>query len=181
MSQARGVVVRNCNLTSFQDTIRVNGSAYFKNCKIEGDVDFIWGDGVGYFDRCTIHSLNRGYVVQARNGEAAHGFIFNRCRLTGTPDAAGTVLARINPAEYPYSEVVYLNCAMDRHITPQGWRLDHVTSAPKVRFYEYATTDLNGKPRDLSARLPDATLLTPQQAEPYLDPAALFGSDSNTR
>jgi hypothetical protein len=177
LSQASRVVVRQCNLVSFQDTIRVDQSAYFEGCHIEGDVDYVWGDGVGYFDRCTFRTLHRGYLVQARNEGAAHGFIFRECTLVGEPGAAGTYLARIDPAAYPQSEVVFLLCAMDDHIAPAGWRLDGSAAAPEVRFFEYGTVRLDGSAMDVSGRLPASTQLDATTAAPYFDLPAILGFD----
>ena len=181
MSQASRVVVRNCTLSSYQDTVRIDKSAYFDHCYIEGDVDYIWGDGLAYFDRCTIHTLDSGYIVQARNEGSAHGFIFKECLLTADPGVSGVFLARIDPNAYPESEVVFINCAMGDHIAPVGWLLNNASSAPHVRFFEYMTTDLDGVPLNTASRLPDSTQLEAGAAAPYVHPTAVLGFDPANR
>ena len=52
---------------------------------------------------------------------------------------------------------------MGPHILPSGWE---VTGEPgeALRFEEFASTDLDGKPLDVSQRDPAARQLTPEQA-----------------
>jgi hypothetical protein len=176
------VVVRDSAFHSLQDTLKIDdGGVYFHACYIEGDVDFMWGDARVFFDRCTIHTVNRGYLVQVRNGQAGRGFVFVECVLTGEAGAAGTYLGRIDPGVFPYSEAVFIDCRMGPHIHPAGWLLNNATAAPTVRFYEHGSMDLAGNPLDLGARLAAATLLDPAAAAPFRDPQWVTGFDPALR
>ncbi|MEX0330669.1 MAG: pectinesterase family protein [Puniceicoccaceae bacterium] len=162
------VVVRDCAFYSLQDTLKLSdGGIYFYRSYIEGDVDFLWDDADAFLEDCIIHSVNRGYLVQTRNGQNDRGFVFVRCRLTGEPDAAGTYLGRIDPNVFPYSEAAFIDCAMGPHISTAGWLLNNAATAPTVRFYEYGSTDLDGNPLDLSGRLADSTILDSETAAQY--------------
>ena len=54
-------------------------------------------------------------------------------------------------ATYPFAEAVLLNTRM-AGITPQGFGSAH--TGGNVHFWEYGSTDLNGKPIDTSRRAP---------------------------
>ncbi|MDP0499843.1 MAG: pectinesterase family protein [Verrucomicrobiota bacterium JB022] len=151
------VVIRDSAFYSYQDTIRFNGSVYVYNSYIEGDVDYIWGEGKAYFEDCTIHSNDSGYITQIRNDATRRGFVFVDCTLTADDGVDDVWLSRINPGEYPGSEVVFINTQMGSHINEQGWLLNNADTAPTIRFVEYNSTDLEGESLDLSGRLADAT------------------------
>jgi hypothetical protein len=170
------VIVRDSSFISLQDTLKLSdGGVYFHNCYIEGDVDFLWDDANAYFGDCTIHSVNKGYLVQTRTAETGRGYVFVNCRLTGEEAAAGTYLGRIDPGVFPFSSVAYINCAMGPHIASAGWLLNNASVAPTVRFYEYGSTDLEGNALDLSGRLADATVLDEVTAAQYRDASWVTG------
>ncbi|MCX6951676.1 MAG: pectinesterase family protein [Verrucomicrobia bacterium] len=154
------VVLRHCDFRSFQDTLRLDGRVYVRDCYVEGDVDYVWGGGTVYFDRCTFHSVYNGYLVQSRNGADTPGYVFVDCRLTGASNIERYVLARIEPIRFPHSHVAFIDCAMGSHILPVGWQLDKAPGAsapgpaPQIRFLEYHSVDLAGKPLDVGGRLP---------------------------
>lgn len=168
--KADRVILRNCDFKSFQDTLRLTGRVYVRDCYIEGDVDYVWGEGSVYFDRCTFHSVYNGYLVQSRNGAGTPGYVFVDCRLTGTPNIERYVLARIEPVRFPYSEVAFIDCAMGPHISPAGWLLDKAQGAAapgpadKIRFLEYHSVTLEGKPLDVSKRLPASRQISAAEA-----------------
>jgi len=93
--------VSNCDFSSYQDTLLINGAVYFTNCYIEGDVDFIWGSGVAYFYRCETRALRRGYNVQSRSDTGKYGFIFVECAVTAADGVTNHVLARTDTTSFP--------------------------------------------------------------------------------
>ena len=119
------VILRNADFISLQDTLLLTGRVYVENSYIEGNVDYIWGKGTVYFDHCEIKTVGRpGYNVQARNPADKYGYVFVDSKLTADPGVTGHILARIDvtPATgYPASHVAYVNCQMDKHISPKGW------------------------------------------------------------
>lgn len=170
------IILNRVNLISFQDTFLLNGSncsAFITDSYIEGDVDFMWGSGAAYFQRCELKMVNPGYYAQVRNGLSQHGFVYVDCRLTGAPGVTGGYLARIDPTpgNFPYSQVIYLNCAMGPQIDPSGWLLNNATSSSTVQFWEYKSTDLNGALLDVSKRIPSSRQLTDSEAALWRDPS----------
>jgi pectin methylesterase-like acyl-CoA thioesterase len=174
-------IVTQVNLSSLQDTLQINDSAYVSDCYIEGDVDFMWGRGPVFFQDCTIQALNRGYYTQIRNTAANHGYVYVHCTFDGTAKSAGSFLARIDPTRFPNSEVVLIDCALGASVSPVGWRFDGgATTAPNVHFWEYNSTNVSdGKPADVSRRAAFSKQLTlPADAATianYRDPAFVLG------
>jgi hypothetical protein len=95
--------------------------------------------------------------------------------LTAADGVTGNYLARIDPTQFPYSQVVYINCPMGSHVAPVGWLLNNSNAAPSVSFWEYGTTDLNGGPVDLSQRLNVSRQLSAQEAALWSDPGYVLG------
>jgi hypothetical protein len=179
----RRVLLDHVTLRSRQDTIRLQGAGFVTDSFIEGDVDFTWGTGGAFFNRCEIRSLHRTagagteVVAQIRNPQGAHGNVYLRCQLTG-PDLTASdtaFLARIDPAAFPFSQVVYLDCAMGPHVPAAGWRLDNATAAPNVQFWEHRSTDLAGRPLDVSRRAPFSRQLSDADATRWSDPGFVLG------
>ncbi len=179
--RADRVILRGCEFKSFQDTLRLDGRVYVRDCYVEGDVDYVWGGGTVYFDRCTFHSLNNGYLVQSRNDEAHDGYVFVDCTLTGAPHLERYVLARIEPGRFPHSHVAFIDCKIGSFLSPVGWLLDKapgaetVGPADGVRFWEYRSTDLAGKPLDVSARLPVSRQISAAEAARMRDVGQVLG------
>jgi pectin methylesterase-like acyl-CoA thioesterase len=176
----RRVMLDRVTLRSFQDTLLWNGALFVTDSLIEGDVDFMWGGGAGLFQRCEIRSVSAGYLAQVRNAEAGRGNVYVDCRLTAAPGVTNVYLARIDPRTgvantWPYSEVVFLGCAMGPHIRPEGWLLNNAAAAPDVRFWEAGSTDLEGNPLDVSRRLADSRRIDAATAARYRDPEFVLG------
>ena len=155
------IVLNRVNLKSFQDTLLLqstgtnNMGGFVTDSYIEGDVDFMWGTGAVFFQNCELKMLtSAGYYTQIRNVQGKNGNVFVNCRLTSAAGVTGAFLARIDPNVFPFSQVVYINCALGAQVMPAGWRLDNSTTAPNVQFWEYNSTDLNGAPLDVSQRAP---------------------------
>jgi pectinesterase len=112
---------RHCRFLGWQDTLyAATGRQYYKDCYIEGHVDFIFGNASAVFDNCEIHSRGDGYLTaQSRtSSELPTGYVFYHSRLTAENQAKGSYLGR---PWRPYSRVVYIDCAMDASIRPEGW------------------------------------------------------------
>jgi pectin methylesterase-like acyl-CoA thioesterase len=176
------IVLNRVNLKSFQDTLLLQSpgtnsmGGFVNDSYIEGDVDFVWGNGSAYFQNCELKMLtSSGFYTQIRNVQGKSGNVFVNCRLTGAAGVTGGFLGRIDPGVFPFSQVVYINCAMGPQVIPVGWRLDNATSAPNVQFWEYNSTDLNGAPLDVSQRPSFSRQLTPAEAAQWSDPAFVLG------
>ena len=71
---------------------------------------------------------------------------------TRIPDNGGT--------NYPYAEVVLLNCRLEGY-EPEAWTVQPPPwDSSNVKFYEYNSKDLNGRPLDVSKRHPVSKQLT---------------------
>ncbi len=154
-ASAQRVTVSRSDFLSLQDTILASGQVFFTDSYIEGDVDFMWGDGGCYFQNCEIRSINPGFLTQIRNNQTKVGNVYVNCRLTAAPGLAdaSVVLARIDPNGYPFSQCVFIDCAMGPHIKPSGWQLDGgASTSATVRFWEYGSTTLAGAPLNISSR-----------------------------
>ncbi len=127
---AMQAIITNVNLSSYQDTLLINGQAYISDSYIEGDTDFMWGAGPVYFARCELKALSiQSHYTQVRNPATNHGFVYSNC----TWDAAAgdsqnpanpitnSDLGRLDQNANPHTEVVLLNCLLGDHIIPAGW------------------------------------------------------------
>jgi pectin methylesterase-like acyl-CoA thioesterase len=169
-------VIFNCKFFSYQDTVLISGKTYLKDCLIEGNVDFIWGNGTVFFQSCEIRTAIRsGYIVQARNSSANHGYAFADCKITSTSSAAnGSVLGRdpgTTTATNVYYEIVYLNCTLGSHISSLGWNTSRLTTAQAATtmYAEYKSVDPNGNLINVSGRDPNSKQLTDVQNAQYRD------------
>jgi pectin methylesterase-like acyl-CoA thioesterase len=176
--RADRVVFEHCDFKSFQDTLRLDGRVYVPDCTIEGDVDFIWGGGTVFFDHCDIFAVHDGYLVQSRNRAGKPGYVFVNCKIDTEPDLERFVLGRIDPKVYPYSHIAFIDCAMGKLVTPAGWVFDGPgAAAPKdnIRFEEFHSTDLAGKPLDVSQRIAGSRQMTAEEATNQRDAVKVFG------
>ena len=192
------------DFASFQDTLRLDGRVAVTRCAIAGDVDFIWGGGTVFFDHCAITALNKGFLVQSRNGPERLGYVFADCTIETAPGLTRFVLGRIDPMLYPSSNVVFLRCKLGPGISAAGWELDRGTDrsqagsggplppsravvhpgsaivdnaqpAPQVRFWEYRSMDLSGQPLSVAGRLRCSRQLTAGEAASLSDAVAVLG------
>jgi hypothetical protein len=180
---AQRIMLDRVSLRSRQDTLRLQGAAFVTNSYIEGDVDFTWGNGGVFFNACEIRALHRTVAsstdifAQIRNGQSNHGNVYLGCQLTGPNlTTADTVfLARIDPTRFPFSQVVYLSCALNPRVPAVGWQLNNATTAPNVQFWEHRSTDLAGSLLNVSGRAPFSRQLTDAQAAQWSSPAFVLG------
>lgn len=182
------ILLDRVNLLSLQDTFLINGSncsAFVTDCYIEGNTDFMWGSGAVYMQRTELKALTtgtatEGYYTQWRNGQTQVGAVYVDCRLTVADGVVGKstyYLGRIdpNPGNFPYSQCVWIDCAMGPHISPVGWKLDNATSSSTVQYWEYQSTDLAGAPLDVSKRHSSSRQLTQTEATFWRNPANVLG------
>jgi pectin methylesterase-like acyl-CoA thioesterase len=175
------VILRNADFLSLQDTLLLSGRVYVQNSYIEGNVDYIWGKGTVYFDHCEIKTVGRaGYNVQARNPADKYGYVFVDSKLTADAALTGHILARIDVTPttgYPASHVAYVNCQMDKFISPKGWLITPAgtTDTASVRFWEYQSIDPAGAPIDVSMRDPASKQLTDPEAMMMRDKSVVLG------
>lgn len=178
-------VFENCRLLGWQDTLCADGGRQlFRDCYIEGRVDFIFGRSTAVFQNCRIHSNNGGYVTAARTSpEQRFGYVFLDCTLTGEGQSA--FLGR--PWQWDRGSnaaVAFIRCKMGPHIKSEGWNpwdlKDKKNEHPETvtRYVEYKSTDLDGKPLDVSGRVKWSKQLTDEEAKDYTLENVLKGDDN---
>jgi len=162
-------VVVNCNFYSYQDTVLIEGRVYFYECMLEGDVDFIWGRGTVYFQTCELRANDAGYNVMARNHDTAHGYCFADCKLTATPGATSQYLGRDANTDYPYAEIVYLECTLSSVYQESGWKIRDEMNGTGLFFAEYKNVNEQGNLINTSKRHYLSKQLSSAQASLYRD------------
>ncbi|CAG7595551.1 Pectinesterase A [Paenibacillus solanacearum] len=167
--------LRDVRILGNQDTLYTPGEGrqYYRDCYIEGTVDFIFGSATAFFDQCVIHSTRPGYITAANTPEnAAYGYVFKDCRLTGDTEAGSVYLGR---PWRPFAQVVFANTRMDVHIKPEGW---HNWSDPAkektARYAEYRSTGAGANP---AARVGWSTQWNDGQAAKLTVQEVLGGKD----
>ncbi len=156
---------KNCRFLGWQDTLFVNGSRhYFKDCYIEGHVDFIFGTASAVFENCTIHSKGQGYVTAhyRTSNEEDTGFVFVRCRLTGSNTGSGVYLGR---PWRPYARVVFIDCWLGDHIRAEGW--DNWRDPAREKTAWFAEYKSKGPGANPSARVAWSRQLTDREAPEF--------------
>ncbi|WP_170110622.1 pectinesterase family protein [Flavilitoribacter nigricans] len=186
--RADRVVFRNCNLTSYQDTLYFWSSgrrSYFENCLILGRTDYIYGGGIAFFQACEIRSWGGGWITApSTHLEQFYGFVFNACKLTyalNSPRAGddGATVALGRPWN-DYPKVAWLYCDMTEKIDPLGWptkwNMAYADTSPDLHLYEYQNT---GAGADMSGRADWVGIraLTAEEAEAYTLPMVVSGND----
>ncbi len=159
-------IFNNCRFLGNQDTLYPQGKAsrqYYKDCYIEGTVDFIFGWATCVFDNCTIYCKSKGYVTAASTEETSkYGFVFRNCHITGNAEANSFYLGR---PWRPHSNVVFLNCKLDKIIKAEGWNNWGKESNEKTAFYaEYKNY---GEGAETSKRVAWSHQLNDSESEEY--------------
>ena len=176
------VMLNRVNLLSRQDTLLTNtGTAFITDSYIEGNTDFMWGTAAAYYQRCELKALDtgtatEGYYTQIRNVATGFGAVYVDCKLTAADGVVGKstyYLGRIDPGtgNFPYSQCMYLNCAMGAHISPAGWLLNNATSSATIQYWEYKSTDLSGASIDVTKRLSSSRQLSDSEGALWRNPA----------
>ena len=185
------ILLNRVNLKSFQDTLllqsQTNQGGFVNESYIEGDIDFLWGTGAVYFRNTEVKMVNsNAYYTQIRNGQGKNGYVFVNSRFTAAPGVTGAYLTRIDPDQFPYSQVVLIDSVMGPHVRPEAWRLDDNArdgfaapltqeGYPNVRFWEYNSRDEGGQPVDVSRRHPVSRQMTAEEAAYWREPANVLG------
>jgi pectinesterase len=169
-------VIRNCRFVGWQDTLYVaSGRQYYRDCYIDGHVDFIFGNATAVFENCHIHSRGQGYITaQSRIvPDGSTGFVFYRCRLTGSDTGNGVYLGR---PWRPYSRVVFLDTEMGAHIRKEGW--ENWRNAENEKTAWYAEFGSKGSGARVQDRVRWSRQLTANEAKQFLPDAFLRGNDN---
>lgn len=155
---------RNCRFLGHQDTWYAgNGTyQYLNGCYIEGSVDFIFGGSTAFFDNCQLESTRGGYITAASTPEdQPYGYVFHRCTLTASPEIASSSVYLGRPWR-PNAKVIFIECAMDKHIQQSGWHNWGNPDNEKTAFYaEYKST---GAGASIDTRVSWSRRLTDEQA-----------------
>lgn len=172
------LVVKNCNISSYQDTIYLKDEgmrAYFENCLVIGRTDYIYGASVAFFEGCEIRSWGGGWITAPSTPkDQKYGYVFNHCRLTysdGSPREGddGHPFA-IGRPWHNYPKVAILNSYISGEMDPLGWptlwRMEYAPTSPDLHLYEYNNT---GKGAKMKGRAKWAGLreLTKDEADEY--------------
>jgi pectin methylesterase-like acyl-CoA thioesterase len=186
--QGGRIILDNCKLTSYQDTILINtantSAGYFNKCLVQGDVDFIWGSGIGFFDQCEMRAMQRsgnsgGIYTQARTGTGVYGLIFRDCDITKSAASVTNnwTLGRDGGNGNPYGNVAWLNCRIDDHISGAGWTDGGLTDKSTLRFWEYLNRNITDTAYvATNARVPWALQLDAPTADAASNPTNVFAS-----
>ncbi|KAK3423695.1 hypothetical protein EUGRSUZ_H00909 [Eucalyptus grandis] len=155
----------NCSFIGNQDTLYDHkGLHYFNNCFIQGSVDFIFGYGRSLYENCHLNSVTKkvaSLTAQKRtNASLASGFSFKNSTITGSG------LLYLGRAWGDYSRVIFSYTFMDRVVAPQGWS-DWGDPKRDARVY-YGEYKCSGPGANTTGRVPWATMLTDEEAQPFL-------------
>jgi pectin methylesterase-like acyl-CoA thioesterase len=181
------LLVRNGHFISEQDTLQLQGYAWFHKSLIEGNVDFIWGNNrAALFEDSELRTVgdsanpdSGGYIVQARTvGPQELGFVFLRSRLTRGPGPAGnlppdgaTYFARSPGTANTWDKVAFIECSVGPHIALDAWYRKPVPNPVKGGWVEYANRSEDGQPRSYGG-----VQLERAQAERQYSRAAVFAA-----
>ncbi|MDE6690828.1 MAG: bacterial Ig-like domain-containing protein [Clostridia bacterium] len=193
--QADKVVVEDCTLLGYQDTLELfTGRQIFKNCVIKGVTDFIFGtNNTTYFYKCEIRNINHaksgqpGYVTAFKGNnkgssvdKVTYGAIFDDCDFTADEGVPST--CAMGRAWGPDAAVMIMNSRIGGHIaktggTSSGSRYISMGNGdPKnCQFTEYNNTGAGA----ITANLDTVKVLTEEQAKNYNDFAVIFGKVNN--
>ena len=169
----------NCRFLGNQDTIYTGGSEtslFFRNCYIEGTTDFIFGPSTAWFENCTIMNKINSYVTAASTPkDIKFGYIFNHCNII---TAEGQHLqCYLGRPWRPYAYTLFMNCILGSHIRPVGWHnWGNKDNEQTSRYLEYNNTTPDGKPVDVTQRVPWSRQLTKKEAS-QITLEAVFGKD----
>lgn len=176
---------------------------YYEDCYIEGDVDFIFGSATAVFNRCELFSKARrespedgedrvhGWIAAPSTPEdAAFGYLFLSCRLTGDAPPRSVYLGR---PWRDFASAAFVRCDMGAHIRPEGWHdWDKPGARRTARFAEYGSAGpgapgghgragaANGpapEGRTAAARVDWSRQLTSEEADEMTVDRVLAGAD----
>ncbi|KAI0101348.1 carbohydrate esterase family 8 protein [Nemania sp. FL0031] len=176
------IILDHMILNGAGDALTTYGTLYVTDSTLTGTGDTVLGYASAYWLRSRVESI--GAVTWTRTVQGIHGNIFVDSTIVGLQ--GDTTLARLPGNSggvmdnWPYAEMVLINTKTDK-ISPEGW--GPVQGPPfdssNVKFWEFNTTDLQGRPVDTSRRLNVSRQLTLPKDEKiiaeYKDPANILG------
>ncbi|TYH45442.1 hypothetical protein ES332_D11G264800v1 [Gossypium tomentosum] len=177
-------VIENCEFLGNQDTLYAQSlRQFYKNCRIQGNVDFIFGNSASVFQDCEIFvgprqtnpesSENNAVTAHGRTDPAqSTGLVFHNCVINGTeeymryykenPEVHKNYLGR--PWK-EYSRTIFINCKLEKIISPDGWMPWSGDVGLKTVFYgEFRNS---GPGSDVSKRVPWSTQIPSQNVPTY--------------
>ncbi len=201
MVRGERIVIDRMTLNGSGDAFTAYGTVYFADSLLTGDGDTVLGYAAVYFLRSEIRS--RGPFTWTRTPQGSHGNVFVESTLIGLDEPLPWTVTEANPAgrivnkpfarlprnrsatatatNFPYAEMVLIDTKTSG-VPPEGW--GPIEEAPgfdssNVRFWEYNTMDLEGRPVDVSKRHPVSKQLTlendAETIAKYRDPAFVLG------
>ena len=173
-------IIRNCKLLGNQDTLLAaneKSRQLYKDCYIEGTTDFIFGQATAVFTNCTIRSLKNSYITAAATTpRQTFGFVLLDCKIVADTSIQKVFLGR---PRRPYAKVVYIDCELGGHITPEGWDpWKDVRFPDKEKTAYYAEYGNTGKGASVGGRVSWSHQLTADEAKQYTIANVLAGSDN---
>ena len=103
--------------------------------------------------------------------------IFVDCTLSAAPATRRCWLGRIEIDRFPGSQVAFIRCRMGPHVPPAGWIVTGDGPRDALRFQEFESRGLDGRPLDVSERLAASTQLTAAEASRLSDVRQVLGWD----
>lgn len=185
MTRGERIVLSDMTLNGSGDALTTYGTLYVQDSKLTGHGDTILGYAAAYFLRTELRSI--GPFSWTRTPAGQHGNVFVDCTFIASdaPLPPGASAPVANPAavfarlprntsatraadNFPHAEMVLIDSRL-KGIAPEGW--GPIEEAPgfdssQVRFLEFNSRDLAGRPVDVTKRHPVSRQLTlPQNAE----------------
>lgn len=180
MTRGERIVLSDMALHGSGDALTTYGTLYVQDSLLTGHGDTILGYAAAYFLRTELQSI--GPFSWTRTPAGQHGNVFVDCRFIASqapppwgagagpvanPAAVFARLPRNNSAtrtatNFPHAEMVLIDSQL-QGVAPEGW--GPIEEAPdfdstQVRFLEFNSRDLQGRPVDVSRRHPVSRQLT---------------------
>ena len=180
-------ILKNVAMQASQDTYVTGDRTYLEDCDIYGTTDFICGGGDIFFERCNLILGNKsGNVIVAPSTDATKkwGYVFQNNTIKADEGATNVADKNWNLGRPWQNEprAYFLNTKMDVLCSDAGW-----TDMSKLttHFYEYNSTDKDGKAIDLSTRKNSPTslnqyspVLTSEEAKEFTAHNVVGGTDA---
>lgn len=184
MTRGERIVLSDMTLNGSGDALTTYGTLYVQDSKLSGHGDTILGYAAAFFLRTELVSI--GPFSWTRTPAGQRGNVFVDCSFrandapppwthaasapVANPAAVFARLPRNNSAtraanNFPHAEMVLIDSRL-QGVAPEGW--GPIEEAPgfdssQVRFFEFNSRDLDGRPVDVSRRHPVSRQLTLEQ------------------
>lgn len=137
------LTIRYKDLLPLDELSQAKSHQLYDHCYIEGDVDFIFGCGICYFNECEIHSIGKGYIcAPSHPKEYSYGFVFYKCRLTGSDEIKNRVY--LGRPWRDYGQACFISCQASSHIKPEGYHYWQESRKETCRLSIYETLNEKG-------------------------------------